>query len=301
MKVIVMTGATSGIGAETMKLLTKLENTLILIGARGSNRTAPQGTEILPLDLSSLISVREFATLVKSRIGDNQIDLLILNAGANFGNNTKQTIDGFEPTFATNHLSHYLLARLLWTNMSDNGKLIFTTSDTHDPELFPFGPKSLHPQELAHPLNPKLSKGMRAYAASKLCNILTARYFAESSLIKKKGISIIAYNPGATSGTALGGNQSAFAKFMMANILIPIMRLIGVFKPQFYVGSVQRAGEALAELSLNKVIPPPNKFYASLVKGKITFPNPSKLAQTKEAKEMLWNESAEMVGLTNGL
>lgn len=296
-----MTGATSGIGAETLKHLTKLENTLIIIGARGSNRQVPQGTEILPLDLSSLNSVREFATLVKNRIGDNQIDLLILNAGANFGNNTTPTVDGFEPTFGTNHLSHYLLSRLLWTNMSDNGKLIFTTSDTHDPALFPFGPKSIQPQELAHPLDPKLSKGMKAYAASKLCNLLTAKYFAENSLIQKKGISVIAYNPGATSGTALGGNQTAFAKFMMTNILIPIMRLVGVFKPQFYVGSVQRAGEALAELSLNKVVPPQNKFYASLVKGKITFPNPSKLAQTNEAKEILWNESAKMVDLTNSL
>ena len=88
---------------------------------------------------------------------------------------------------------------------------------------------------------------------------------------------------------------------MIENVVYPIMRLVGLVKPQFYVGPVQRAGEALAELALNTIVLPPNKFYASLVKGKITFPNPSKLGQTKEANETLWNESAEMVGLPNSL
>ncbi|WP_207303799.1 SDR family NAD(P)-dependent oxidoreductase [Olivibacter jilunii] len=297
MKVIVMTGATSGIGAEALKHLVDQADTLILIGVRVKNRTLPKGTEILPLDLASLKSVRQFADDVKKRIGVIPIDVLILNAGANFGNNTTPNIDGFEPTFGTNHLSHYLLARLLWENMSKHSELIFTTSDTHDPALFPFGPKTLDVNALAYPKNPKDSKGMKAYAASKLCNLLTAKYFAESDLIAKKGIRTIAYNPGATSGTALGGNQPAVAKFMMKVVFPPIMRFIGLFKSQFYVGSVKRAGEALAELALGKVVVPKGKFYASLVKGKIMFPNPSKLAQTTDAKETLWNESAGMVGL----
>lgn len=297
MKVIVITGATSGIGAEAIKHLTEQSNTLILIGARGVNRTVPKGTEVLPLDLSSLKSVRDFADNVKKRLGNTPIDLLILNAGANFSDNKKKTVDGFESTFATNHLSHYLLARLLWGNMSENSKLIFTTSDTHDPDLLPLAPKSLNPKELANPTNTSRSEGMRAYPASKLCNLLTARYFAESDEIKNKGINVIAYNPGATSGTSLGGNQSILARFLMTVLLIPIMRVVSLFKPQFYVGSVERAGEALAELSLGTVEMPKGKVYASLVKGKITFPDPSKLAQKDEPKELLWKESAKMVNL----
>ncbi len=297
MKVIVMTGATSGIGAAALKHFTEISDTIILIGARGKNRIVPRGTEVMPLDLSSMESIRTFADNVKKRLGNTLIDLLILNAGVNFGNHTERTLDGFDPTFATNHLSHYLLARLLWKNMSDEGKLIFTTSDTHDPELFPYGPKTINPEELARPSNPKSTNGMKAYAASKLCNLLTVRYFAESNVVAQKGINTIAFNPGITSGTSLTTNQSAFIKLLMKAVIMPSARIMSLFKPQYYVGNVQRAGEALAELALEKTIMPEGKVYASLVKGKITFPAPSQLAQTNEAKELLWTESAKMVGL----
>lgn len=102
MKIIVMTGATNGIGAEALKHLVKGSDTRIFIGARGKNRIVPEGTEVLPVDLSSLQSVREFAELIKQKIGYESIDSLILNAGANFGKNIRPTVDGFEPTFATN-------------------------------------------------------------------------------------------------------------------------------------------------------------------------------------------------------
>ncbi len=297
MKIIVMTGVTGGLGAEALKHIIQQPEALVLIGARGKNRAVPAGCEAFPLDLSSLQSVRDFAALVKKRIGNQKIDDLVLNAGASFASNTPSTVDGFSPTFGTNHLSHYLLSRLLLDSMATDSKIIFTTSDTHDPGLFPVGPKILNVKELARPSDPKKGTGQLAYSASKLCNLLTARYLSESDIVKKKGITVIAYNPGATAGTSLGGQQTAFMKFMMSYVLIPIMKFIGLFKSQYAVGTAARAGEALSELVLSKVKLPQNKFYASLVRGVITFPNPSKLAQTTEAKENLWNESAKMVGL----
>lgn len=207
----------------------------------------------------------------------------------------------FSSSFGTNYLSHYLLSRLLLDQMNTDSKMIFTTSDTHDPALFPVGPKILNVKEWAHPANPKKGTGQLAYSASKLCNLLNAKYLAESDFAKQKKITAIAYNPGATAGTSLSGKQTPFMKFMMSFVLIPMMKFIGLFKSQYAVGTAERAGEALAELALNKVTLPKNKFYASLVRGKITFPNPSKLAQTKEAKMTLWDESAAMVGLSNNL
>ena len=87
MKVTVMTGATSGIGAEALKHLVQQSITLVIVGARGSGRIAPKGTEVIPLDLSSLKSVRSFSDEVNQRLGDTPIDMLILNAGATFGGN----------------------------------------------------------------------------------------------------------------------------------------------------------------------------------------------------------------------
>lgn len=63
------------------------------------------------------------------------------------------------------------------------------------------------------------------------------------------------------------------------------------------MGTAKRSGEALAELALGKVTPPNGKIYASLVRGKLTFPDPSKLAQNDSTKDLLWKESAKMVGL----
>jgi len=297
-----MTGATSGIGAEAMKHLTQQPDTLIIAGARGRGRVVPKGTEIFPLDLSSLKSVRSFAEDVKRRSGATPIDTLILNAGATFGGNKQKTVDGFESTFATNHLAHYLLARLLWENMGNDSTILFTTSDTHDPSLkLPFPPKKLIPSELAHPINTSYQEGMRAYSSSKLCNLLTARAFETIALADKRRPKIIAYNPGLTPGTSLMGKPTAITKIMLPLVAYPILHLISIFRPAYSKNIPSRAGEALAELSLGKVTIPAGRLYASLVKGKITFPAPSALAQSNNAKDLLWKESAEMVGLSEKL
>ena len=67
--------------------------------------------------------------------------------------------------------------------------------------------------------------------------------------------------------------------------------------PQLYSSTPEQSGDALAELVLGQVTPPPGRVYASHVRGKITFPDPSKLAQSDEARDLLWRESAAMVGL----
>jgi len=292
MKVIIMTGATSGIGAEAVKHFAEQPDTLTVTGTRGSGRLVPQGTEVFPLDLSSLKSVRSFADAVKQRLGNTPIDILVLNAGARFKNNLQRSEDGFEMTFATNHLSHYLLARLLMPNMAKGGKCVITTSDTHDPAIFPLAPKTLDTKELAHPTKSSFGQGLRTYAASKLCNLLTARAFASLELVKERGISMIAYNPGLTGGTTLG-KPSPVKRVLMS----VVFRLIGVFRPSFFMSTPECSGEALAELALGKITLPTGRVYASLVKGKITFPDPALLAQNNDTKDVLWRDSAAMVGL----
>ncbi|WP_183573664.1 hypothetical protein HDF18_07985 [Mucilaginibacter sp. X5P1] len=155
----------------------------------------------------------------------------------------------------------------------------------------------MNPKELAHPTNTSFSEGMRAYSSSKLCNLLTARSFSALDLAEKKDIKVIAYNPGLPPGTSLMGKPSPITKVIMPLFVYPLLSLISIFRPAFSRNIPSRAGEALAELALGKVTSPTGRIYASLVKGKITFPDPSQLAQSNDAKDLLWRESAKMVGL----
>ncbi|WP_217698103.1 SDR family NAD(P)-dependent oxidoreductase [Parapedobacter luteus] len=296
MKTIVMTGATSGIGKEAVQRLAQQPGTRIIVGARGRGRIVPEGTEVFPLDLTSLESVRSFAASVKKQLGDTTIDVLVLNAAVQAKDNQQQSADGFELMFAVNHLSHYLLARLLWPHMTASGVIVFTTSDTHDPALIPFAPKTLDPHGLANPQ--KKEWGMRAYAASKLCNLLTARSFAAINTKEGRGISVIAYNPGLTGGTSLTGKPSRFMRILLPLVLRPLSRVVSLFKPPFFVGTPERAGGVLANLASGEIRLPEGRVYASLVRGKVTFPDPSQLAQRDEVKDLLWRASAKMVGLS---
>jgi NAD(P)-dependent dehydrogenase (short-subunit alcohol dehydrogenase family) len=292
MKQIVMTGATAGLGAHALERFLAEPDTHVIVGARGHG---PSGVDVIPLDLSSLASVRSFADEVKQKLGSEKIDMLVLNAGAQFADAAQRSADGFEATFAVNHLAHYLLARLLLPNLAESARLVITTSDTHDPAVIPIGPKTLDVPALASP-TPGGSR-MRAYASSKLCNLLTIRSLATLPEVKAKHIHVIAYNPGLTLGTSLG-RASRFGHSMMHSKVLPFfLRFVSRIKPAFHPGTPERAGEALAQLTLGSVRLPDERVYASLVRGEITFPDPSELARSDEARDRLWKESAAMVGL----
>jgi len=210
-----------------------------------------------------------------------------LNAGAQFGTTKHRTSDGFESTFAINHLAHYLLLRLLAPGLAKNATIVITTSDVHDRKQVPIGPKELNPEALAHPKDKGgFMPGMRAYASSKLCNLLTARAFEASLNAQSNGVRVIAYNPGLTRGTSLFREWPWWAKLMMA-----------VASRLRSTNTIEQAGNAIADLGLGTIVPPANRIYASLVKGKLTWPDPSELAQSDTAMRGLWVESAQMVGL----
>ncbi|TBO43693.1 SDR family NAD(P)-dependent oxidoreductase [Pedobacter kyonggii] len=289
-----MTGATSGIGAAALKHFTGLPDTNIFIGARTNKHDVHAGTQVLPMDLSSLKSVRTFAESIKEHLGDRKIDILVLNAGIKATDNKQLSEEGFELTFATNHLAHYLLARLFLPNMAKGSKIVITTSDAHDPAVIPFGPKTLNIGELAYPTE-NSPKGMAFYGATKLCNLLTANAL-EAKLELERNIRVIAFNPGLTGDTSLMGKQSVSLKWIVS-IIRPLFYVISLFKPAFFMGTAKRSGEALAELALGEVVLPEGSIYTSLVRGKLTFPNPSQLAEDKNIIDRLWKESAVMVGI----
>jgi NAD(P)-dependent dehydrogenase (short-subunit alcohol dehydrogenase family) len=103
--VVVMTGGTSGLGLPAAHRIAATPGTHLILGAR-KPYTGPG--EALPLDLASLDSVRAFASAVRRSLNGAHIDVLVLNAGTQYSNVDRRTEDGFETTFAVNHLAHYL-------------------------------------------------------------------------------------------------------------------------------------------------------------------------------------------------
>ena len=296
-RLVVMTGATAGLGAHAVQHIAAQPGTRVIMGARGSRPMVPRGAEVMLVDLASLDSVREFADAVTRQLADARIDILVLNAGMQTTNTEARSVDGYELTFAVNHLAQYLLARLLLPHMADHGRMVITSSDTHDPAITPMGPRSLDPQALAYPGRSGSGTGIRAYAASKLCNVMTALSFAALDEVTARQITVIAFNPGLTGGTSLGRDSSPARRAFVMLLMRTVFRLVGLFRPEYVMGTAERSGEALAEISLGAVTPPRGRIYVSLVKGEPTFPDPSALARRRDAQDQLWRESAAMVGV----
>src|SRR4029077_8201038 len=145
MRTVVVTGANVGIGFATAKFLAASPNWHVVLACRseskanaaiGAIRLAHPDSRMsfLPLDLFSLSSVRRLpAALAAMQIAP--LGGLILNAG---GINMKArllefTEDGFERTFQLNFLGHFLLAHLLIEHMAAPARIIFVSSDLHNP------------------------------------------------------------------------------------------------------------------------------------------------------------------------
>jgi NAD(P)-dependent dehydrogenase (short-subunit alcohol dehydrogenase family) len=110
----VVTGASSGIGAETARALAAAgAHVDLAVRDVAKGKAAADGTgdvEVGHLDLTSLASVRAYARDLLDR--HDRVNLLINNAGV-MATPFERTVDGFELQFGTNHLGHFLLTALL--------------------------------------------------------------------------------------------------------------------------------------------------------------------------------------------
>ena len=119
-KTVLVTGASSGIGRATAIGLAAEGARLVLVGrtperceetlAEIRRRTGREDATMLRADLSSLKEVRRLAEEVLART--DRLHVLLNNAGVTLPRR-ETTVDGFEATFATNHLAYFLLTGLL--------------------------------------------------------------------------------------------------------------------------------------------------------------------------------------------
>ncbi|MFV8819288.1 SDR family NAD(P)-dependent oxidoreductase [Haliea sp. E17] len=169
-KRVVLTGATSGLGAETARALA-LAGADIVLGVRrlaagealAAEIAATAAGEIraLRLDLSDLASVEEFARRI-----DGPVDVLIANAGVSKTPDAHLP-NGLDVRFATNHLGHFHLAHLLLPRLAQRGARIVVLSSAAHKGM------PVHLDDLQWIRRPHFDGA--AYAESKSANILFAQ------------------------------------------------------------------------------------------------------------------------------
>jgi NAD(P)-dependent dehydrogenase (short-subunit alcohol dehydrogenase family) len=218
----VVTGASAGLGLACAARLGARGWHVVLAcrdRARGEEARAkiPGSSEVLALDVSCLGSVRAFAE--ELRAGERPpLRALICNAGLQTLHE-RRTPDGLDETFATNHLGHYLLARLVRPNLAPGASVVFVSSGTHDPAKWTGMPAPGDVRALARG---EAMDGRTRYTTSKLCNVLCAY---ELDRRARGAVRVNAFDPGLMPGTDLARDYGPVARFFWRRIL-PILTAV---------------------------------------------------------------------------
>lgn len=219
-KVVLITGATDGIGRVTAEQLAQAGARLVIVG-RNAEKTAQVAEEIgkktltnieyLVGDLSAQADVRRVAQEFRQR--HDRLDVLINNAGAYFVS-SKLSRDGIEMTFALNHLAYFLLTNLLLDLLiaSAPSRVVNVSSGAH------FGGGL----RLDKVQNPPRYNSWRAYQESKLANVLFTYELARR--LEGSGVTANVLHPGfvATNfGRSNGGLFGPLFRFLQLGAISP--------------------------------------------------------------------------------
>jgi retinol dehydrogenase 12 len=210
-RIVLVTGATSGIGLETARQLAVL-GARVIVGARDPEKARAVADEIvrcggraetLTVDFASLDSVRRAARELGERVP--RLDVLVNNAGTAVARR-ETTGDGHERTWQTNYLGHYLLTRLLLPLLekSPSPRIVNVASEGHRQ-----GRIDWDDLELSRGYG-----GFRAYANTKLAQVLFTRELAR----REPRILTVALHPGAI-GTGIWNALPLHADALLRLIL----------------------------------------------------------------------------------
>ena len=269
--IVLVTGGNSGIGFECARELAR-RGARVLIASRNQEaseqavrRIARESGEArissLPLDLGSLAAVRAFAKEIEAR--NLPVRVLVCNAGLQMNSGPKLTSDGFESTFAVNHLGHFLLVNLLLSRLVANApaRIVIVSSGVHDPAMKTMMP---HPaitdfETLAATGGPSREKynGRVAYVNSKLCNLwfmyeLARRIQAAGLSSDARPLSVNGWEPGLVPGSGLARDYPAPLKLIWDWILPGVARVLSHRYPT--INPASKSGASLAQLALDPTL-----------------------------------------------
>jgi retinol dehydrogenase-12/retinol dehydrogenase-13 len=195
-KTVVITGGNTGVGKETAVGLAR-KGAQVIITSRDPDRGAEAVADIvaqsgsheveqLPLDLASFASIHRFAEALGGRV--ERLSVLVNNAGLLL-RRRQTTVDGFEMTFGVNHLGHFLLTALVHDLLARGApsRVVVVASEAHRGARRGLDFDDLN-LERSH------YRGFKAYARSKLANILFTRELARR--LDGTGVTVNAVHPG---------------------------------------------------------------------------------------------------------
>ena len=213
-RTVVVTGGNSGIGLATATALARAGARTVLTArdpGRGAaaveevRRRSGGTVELALFDLADLASVRAGAAELLERLP--RLDVLVNNAGIVLSDR-RETVDGYESTFAVNHLGPFLLTTLLTGRLvaSAPARVVTVASVAHR-----YVPRGL---DFADLQSRRDYRGMRVYARSKLANLLFTAELARR--LAGTGVTVNALHPGTVAtGYGRDGDTHGFLPFGM--------------------------------------------------------------------------------------
>lgn len=252
----IITGPTSGIGYATALELAKY-GTVIMVGRNQDKLNQVKkdiegiGQKAIPIicDISDIKSVRHAA----QQIIELQLPIggLLNNAGI-MQTKVKKNAQGWDMTFATNHLGAFALTEALVSHLPDGANVAFIASALEDPERKPAkimgikGARYISAEASARgewQAGGSKMAGIDAYATSKLCVLASTMALAREN----PRLHVNAIEPGITRGTALGAeNVNAFVHFLFGHL----MSIIPPFSK--YSSTPEKSAKVIAKVLTDK-------------------------------------------------
>lgn len=275
-KLVVITGATTGIGYVTARKYAAMGADLLCIN-RSKEKSEALKNEIekefhvrcdyLLADFNSLEQTHRIADqlLVLNRT----IDVLIHNAGV-YLTKKELTSDGIEKVFMVHYLSSFIITYKLKDKLKAQGKarIIYVNSEGHR-----FAAWGLRLDDLNW--EKRRYSGLKSYGSAKLAQLLTMLIFDE--FFKDSGVTINAMHPGAVKNDT-GQENGVFYKWFKRNILDKSLR------------SVEISAEALYYLGVSPEVENVSGKFFNLT----TLEEPTPPALDREIAEQLWEISLIM-------
>src|SRR5450759_842836 len=217
-KTVIVTGGNSGIGKATAVALARVGARTVITArdaSRGNQAVAEirqsSGSDLVELavfDLADLASVRTGAAELLRRC--DRIDVLVNNAGLVLTDRS-ETVDGYESTFAVNHLGPFLLTTLLTDRLvaSAPSRVVNVASTAHR--------SARHGMDFDDLQSCQNYRGMQVYARSKLANILFTTELARH--VAGTGVTVNSVHPGTVAtGYGRDGDTRGFLAFGLKEI-----------------------------------------------------------------------------------